>query len=73
MDNLKVEINLYDLALMLDDQQYNDFIVGLFKGSNDDTHVSIMKRLYEIMYESDKKDFAKWLFGKVLEENKSDF
>ena len=59
--NLIFKLDLIEAAKTLDDSDYADLIVALFDEANDDSHVSLMKQMYNIMFTADKEEFKKYI------------
>lgn len=59
--NLIFKLDLIEAAKTLDDSDYADFIVALFDEADDDSHVSLMQQMYNIMFTADKEEFKKYI------------
>lgn len=59
--NLIFKLDLIEAAKTLDDSDYADLIVALFDEADDDSHVSLMKQMYNIMFTADKEEFKKYI------------
>ena len=68
---MEVNIDIYDLAHQLDDEDYKNFIVELFANANDDAHTELLKRMWNYVAEADKEEFIRYL-NTNRSENMSD-
>lgn len=56
-----VEIDLVEQARKLDDVDFNKLIVSLFRITNDDYKILIMKQLFDNMYDIDQEELLDYL------------
>jgi hypothetical protein len=55
------KLDLIDAAKTLKEDDYNDLIVALFDEADSDSHVALMKQMYNIMFNIDKEEFKKYI------------
>lgn len=54
------EIDLVQAARSLNDEEYVDYIVALFQEA-DESQISLMKRMWDSMYPSDKDEVLEYM------------
>jgi hypothetical protein len=56
-----VEIDLVEQARKLDDVDFNKLIVSLFRITNDDYKILLMKQMFDSMYDIDQEELLDYL------------
>ena len=68
---MEVQIDIYELAQKLNDEDYNNLIVELFANANYDSHLELLKQMWDYVAEADKEEFIRYLNAN-RSENMSD-
>ena len=56
-----VEIDLVEQARKLDDIDFNKLIISLFRITNDDYKILLMKQMFDNMYDIDQEELLDYL------------
>lgn len=56
-----VEIDLVEQARKLDDIDFNKLIISLFRITNDDYKILLMKQMFDNMYDVDQEELLDYL------------